>query len=111
MDKYQMSNSARKSQKELENTENRYYTSTLDLLVVRVLDFIFTPFASVSIHGARWLCRRISALAVQDLARFVLLPLAFHLCHELNPPRNVLGGEGERRPPPGQVRAGFRVGV
>ena len=36
--------------------------------------------------------------------RFVLLPLALHLCLELPPPRNLLGGQGERRPRPLEVR-------
>ena len=49
----------------------------------------------------------------QAFARFVLLPLALHLCLELPPPRNLLGGQGERRPRPLQVMrwVGLRVRV
>ena len=57
-----------------------------------------------------WLCRRISVLA-QVFARFVLLPLALHLCLELPQPRNLLGGQDEQRPRPWRVRVCVGLGL
>ena len=51
------------------------------------------------------------SVLAQDFARFILLPLALHLCLELPPPRNVLGGQGERRRRPLQVRVCVGLGL
>ena len=50
-------------------------------------------------------------MLAQDVARFVLLPLALHLRLELPQLRKLLEGQGEHRPRPWQVRVCVGLGL